>query len=117
MVTHTFKAKSYEVFLGRKLSSTIGDKKLECFAYIVVIGDDEHELTIKFLHPDSATINNSYDPVTKKATIYILPEHSHQFSWYIDILRNEKPVYVYLSSTHPIGNCLYTGKEPVGEGE
>jgi hypothetical protein len=117
MVTHTFKAKSYEVFLGRKLSSTIDEKKLDFYAYIVIIGEDEHELTIKFLHPDSVIPNNSYDPVTKKAMIYIPPEQSEQFSWYIDILRNEKPVYVYLSSTHPIGNCVYTGKEPIGEGE
>ncbi len=117
MVTHTFKARSYEVFLGRKLSSTIDDKKLDFYAYIVITGDDEHELTIKFLHPDSVIPNNSYDPVIKKAMLYIPHEQAYQFSWYIDILRNEKPVYIYVSSTHPSSNSVYTGKEPVGEGE
>ncbi|MFX1451498.1 MAG: hypothetical protein ACFFCM_11685 [Promethearchaeota archaeon] len=117
MVTHTFKAKNYEVFLARRMSSTINGKNIKFTAYIVITGEDNHELTIKFLHPDSDIINNSYDPIDKKATIYIPPEQSYQFSWYVDILRNEKPVYVYVSSTHPIDNSVYTGKEPVGEGE
>ena len=117
MVTHTFKAKSYEIFLARYMTSPDDEHASKYFAYIVITGVDGHELTIKFLHPDSVIYDNTYDPVTEKATIYIPAEQSYQFSWYIDVLRNEKPVYVYLSSTSPISNCLYTGREPVGEGE
>ena len=117
MVTHTFKAKNYEVFLSREMISTSGDKNLKFFAYIIINGVDGHQLTIKFLHPDSDIIDNSFEPNTKQANIYIPAEQSEQFSWYIDILRNEKPVYVYLSAPTPSSNCIYTGREPVGEAE
>ena len=36
---------------------------------------------------------------------------------YVDMVRNEKPIYAYLNSDHPQWNSLKTSKEPVGEEE
>jgi hypothetical protein len=36
---------------------------------------------------------------------------------YVDLLRNEKPLKIYLNSDKPEWNQLLTGDEPVGEGE
>ncbi len=36
---------------------------------------------------------------------------------YVDMLRNERPVYAYLNSDKPQWNSLKTSKEPVGEQE
>ena len=58
--------------------------------------------------------NNSYLPDAKIGFSF-LPE-SH-YSRYIDLLRNEKPVFAYLNSEYPDINRLYTGTEPVGEEE
>jgi hypothetical protein len=40
-----------------------------------------------------------------------------QMPVYVDIVRNEGPVYARLDSDHPETMCLTTSEEPVGEGE
>jgi hypothetical protein len=34
----------------------------------------------------------------------------------LDILRNEKPIFMRIDDTRPTNNLIYTGREPVGEG-
>jgi len=34
----------------------------------------------------------------------------------LDILRNEKPLFMRINDTAPYSNLIYTGREPVGEG-
>jgi len=36
---------------------------------------------------------------------------------FVDLLRNEKPVYAYLNSDIPAWNSIRTTQEPVGEEE
>jgi hypothetical protein len=36
---------------------------------------------------------------------------------YVDLVRNEKPVYAYLNSDKPQWNSISTSNEPVGEEE
>jgi hypothetical protein len=112
MATKTFKVASYQVKLARQM--TIGGGAIKFYAYVVCRSADGHRFVPYFLRPDSGPADNVYNPAAKWATAYLPAE---QFSWYVDLLRHEKPVYAYLNSDKPIGNRLYTGKEPVGEEE
>jgi hypothetical protein len=67
-----------------------------------------------FLDDTSPVPRNSFDPATKRGNLF-LPRW--QFEWFVDLLRNEKPVSVYLNSVTPRVNTLFTGPEPPGEGE
>lgn len=49
-----------------------------------------------------------------KAASYVPAE---QFPWYVDLLRNEKPVGAYLNSDQPMLNTLRTFLELTGEEE
>ncbi len=52
--------------------------------------------------------------------ISVIYDHIDRFPLYIDILRNEKPLYavLYESVTGSFAKCLLgTSREPVGEGE
>jgi hypothetical protein len=69
---------------------------------------------IYFLKPDSPDMDNLY-LVDRKLGRIVVPWD--QFPVYVDLLRNEKPIYAYLNSNTPISNRVYTGQEPVGEEE
>ena len=64
-----------------------------------------------YFHPDG---NELIDP-TESGGVITLRYNLCQLPSVIDMLRNEKPVYIYYYS---VGNAgLKTGKEPVGEEE
>jgi hypothetical protein len=112
MATKTFTIVSYEAALARQM--TIGGGAAKFYANILCRSSDGYRFAIYFLRPDSNEIDNIYNPSAKWATSY-LP--ANQFEWYLDLLRNEKPVYAYLNSERPIANRIYTGAEPIGEEE
>ncbi len=57
---------------------------------------------------------NTFLPAVKRGAIFV---PRWQFTWFLDLVRNETPVYCYLNSDTPKWNSLYTGQEPVGEQE
>jgi len=111
MAIHKFEVVSYEVALSREL--TVGGN-IRFYSLICCYGKDGTRFCHYFLRPESTVPDNVYNPTAKWATAFLPAE---QFPWYLDLLRNEKPVNAYLNSDKPISNHLFTGKEPVGEGE
>ncbi len=113
MVSKSFQVVSYEVHLARKMS--VGGGMLAHFhAHIICQGTKGERFTVYFLTPDSEAVDNFYKPAESWAASFVPAD---QLPWYIDILRNEKPVFAYVSSDHPDWNRIFTGSEPVGEGE
>ena len=74
----------------------------------------EHELIIAFLAEGEASQPNYYDAAIKRT--YLLRPAS-EYMRYIDLLRNEKPVFASINDESPAFTFLYTGQEPVGAGE
>ena len=111
MATRTFQISTYEVTLARQM--TIGTGAVEFYSYIRCRGGD-YTLLIYFLKPDSDDLDNIF-LVDRKLGRIVVPWD--QFPVYVDLLRNEKPIYAYLNSDRPISNRIYTGQEPVGEEE
>ena len=107
-----FEVVTYQVLLSRDVPT--GHPSTASSATIVCIGANSERHTIHFLPAGSDFPKNDYHPVSKHGHTY-LPDS--QFPWYLDILRNEKPVFSYLSFGYPQANRVYTGNEPVGEGE
>ena len=110
MTTRTFQVASYKVKLGRELG--IGGTRH--YGLIACYGNDGSQLLIYFQRPDSADLSNVFFTDRKLGRI-VVP--AAQFPWYVDLLRNETPVYGYMNSDHPEWNQLRTDKEPVGEEE
>ena len=63
---------------------------------------------------ECASSLNRFFPDRKLARIVVPWD---QFPVYLDVLRNEKPIYAYLNSDRPISNRIYTGEEPIGVDE
>src|SRR5687767_7514880 len=111
MVTKAFEVVSYQVKLGRKM--TMGNGQSEFYAFIVCEGAKGERYNVYFLHPGSEG-ENFYKPGEDWAAAFVPAEH---YLWYMDLLRNEKPVFAQVNSDTPEWNRLFTGSEPVGEND
>ncbi len=110
MAVKTFEISSYRVGLSQERSGRGG---IKYSAWIVCEGDG-HVYVIYFLRPDSRKWDDRYWP-DRKVAMSFLPEE--QYPWYIDLLRNEKPIFARLDSDPKGANYVYSGSEPTGEEE
>lgn len=108
-----FEIENYQVTLGLDLPSIQTGKDEQVCGIIGCYGKD-YQLMLNFVKEGSALPAPFYDE-SKKTGVIFLP-YSHLNS-YVDILRNEKPVYGYCSSDKPEWNSVSTQHEAVGEGE
>ncbi len=73
---------------------------------------------VRFVSDGDHWASHGYvDPGAGSSTIYIGIE---RYSWFVDILRNERPLFVALYPVNPFRPplmVLQTGAEPVGEAE
>ena len=112
MATIKFEVQTYRVRIGFELSGGGGGPKSR--GHVVCYGGDGHRFAIYFAAPGSTLAPPRYFPETKFGSINVPVDEMHN---YIDLLRNEKPVYAYLNSDKPQWNNLSTSKEPIGEEE
>jgi hypothetical protein len=71
-------------------------------------------LLIYFYPPGRTAGSPGYDPHNKRGWMSVPIDEMPTF---IDVLRNEKPIWAYVNSEKPNGNGFRTGVEPVGEEE
>ena len=115
MTRYIFEVRFYIIMLSRKIEASFGDVVSYSYAVISCLdAENRYKLNIYFLRPDSPTIKNVNFPDKGRATIFLPAE---QYSSYVDLLRNEKPVYAYITNDNPEMNLLCTTEEPVGVGE
>jgi len=113
MATASFEVATYDVRLSRQLDIHVDGNSVSFHATITCRGA-EHTLIVYFLTESSFVPNNAFHANQKKGTIYLPRE---QYQWYVDLLRNERPVHCLLNSRYPNQNSIYTGAEPIGEAE
>ena len=112
MAIKIFEIKKYNIKIGYELSGGGGGPKSR--GLISCRGEDGERFTIYFAAPGSEMAPPLYFPDKKIGSINIpVKEMLH----YVDLLRNEKPVYAYLNSDQPEWNHIFTSLEAVGEGE
>ena len=114
MATKTFEVKNYKTALGDRMTGSAGGQAINFRGYIICSGDDGYHLAIYFLNPSSPVPSPTYLENYKRGVIY-LPFSQMQI--YLDLLRNEKPIYGYMNSNRPEWNSIRTTNEPIGEEE
>ena len=103
----SFEVNKYKVTQGLEFSrgSTSFDTYIECS------GGEGESLTILFVKDDS--VPGFSDTRAKRGTCHVPAD---QFDWYVDLLRNESPVYAIVDG-NPKTNGLQTSREEIGESE
>lgn len=113
MAIASFEIETYDVRLARQLDTHVEGNLVRYHSLISCRGSG-YTLAIYFLTNTSYIPNNAFDAAMKRGTMYLPFE---QYKVYIDLLRNERPIYCFLNSSYPLQNGIYTGTEPVGESE
>lgn len=115
MSVKRFAVTSYVLNMGYRNTVTWGLRDLEIQGYVACYGADGSRFIVYGLHPDSPVpFTAVYDEASDVGAIFV-PFTS--LANYVDIVRNEKPVFATLNSDNPNSMSLSTGEEPVGEGE
>lgn len=109
MAEKSFEVIGYRVDLG---SRGTPPNTIYCWG-----AEPDHSFTISFVSDISSAPRNQgiIEPNRVYGSIYVPERH---YAWYLDLLRNESPVYAIVDDQRPdFANVLRTGGEPVGEGE
>jgi len=111
MARKRFEVKEYRVFLGTKLG--VG----RC-AQIDCIGSDEtSELLYLMFWPKNIPVPQNRSIINQSRVVGHMNLPSKQYPWYVDLLRNEAPIWAMIDDTDPESNTISTTSEPVGEEE
>lgn len=115
MPAKRFEVSNYVLNMGYKNGATWGGVAIQIQGYVTCYGADGSRLIVYGLHPSSPTPSAPVYNVTGNVGAIFVP--FAELSNYVDIVRNEKPVYAYLNSDQPNWMSLSTSREPVGEEE
>ncbi|HEX2907057.1 MAG TPA: hypothetical protein VHO69_09370 [Phototrophicaceae bacterium] len=74
----------------------------------------EYSMDIYFIDDDSTVPDPMYDVTANKGYMFL---NIRDIMAFVDILRNERPLYGHLRGDRPEWMSVTTAKEPVGEGE
>lgn len=113
MAIKRFLVDRYKVGLGHAMSATWSGSTIKARGYVTCYGED-HRFIVYFLTDDSPIPKPVYVVRNKVGAIFLPFKEMRPF---VDLLRNEKPVYAYLNSDKPQWNSIKTSLEPVGEEE
>lgn len=75
---------------------------------------DSYRLDVYFLSPDSAVPDPQVEIADRRGAIFMSIGDIHAF---VDILRNEKPIFGHLRGDVPQWTSVTTSNEPVGTGD
>ena len=108
-----FEVKEYMVVL-RQLEEMDFDGTVIRLKGIVRCIGDEYTLDVYWLDEQSAFPQPAFKSEEKKGFMFVPYADMPNF---VDVLRNEKPIYAHLRGDRPEWTSVTTTKEPVGEGE
>jgi hypothetical protein len=113
MEAKVFEVKEYMI-IWRQLERQTFDKVEAKVRALVRCSGTEYTMDVYFLAEDSPYPEPFFDVPNKKGAMFL---NIRDIGPFVDMLRNEKPVYGHLRGDKPEWMSVTTGKEPVGEGE
>lgn len=120
MSIHKFQLGGYKIRLGGPFGALKGDPQVQAFGVILCEGEDDvsaYRVTAYFLIDGSPAPAPTLSSDGHDATLGL--PRDLMANW-IDLLRNEKPVYGYIDTNRPASTYITTDQmflEPIGEGE
>ena len=109
-----FEIGGYTIKLGRRLSTRAGDQIVTAVGFISFLGEDFMSMNVYFVDDESPMP----DPVLSRdgnvATLFLRRE---LMPVWIDVLRNEKPIFAVIDTAQPSASHIATKSELIGEEE
>lgn len=118
MAISTFEVTSYSIKLGHKLQVSYGGLTIKYWGVVTCkgagTGADSRGIQAFFLSDDSPVPEPTTILDGKWAPVFLPKE---LLPTWVDMVRNEKPLYGYINTEQPGWTRVSTDYEPVGEGE
>lgn len=111
--TAMFEIKQYMVIWRQEERRQFGEDEVIVRGLVRCSGD-EYTLDVLFVAPGSPMPQPMFEPEKKRGTMFMPVADIAAF---IDVLRNEKPIFGHLRGDRPEWTSVTTTQEPVGEGE
>lgn len=108
-----FEIKQYMVIWRQMEKRDFGGVEVTVRGMVRCIGD-EYSMDVIFVAPDSQFPDPIFDQEKQKGFMFMPVSDMLAF---VDILRNEKPIFGHLRDDRPEWTSITTSQEPVGEGE
>ena len=107
-----FRVDSYRVVLQERTEE--GSRRL---GFLRCESEAGHYLDVKFLAEGEILPPNTVSLEDGGTFTGVHFTHTNFYPWYVDLLRNEKPVYVVIRGDNPALHTIACGPEPTGEEE
>jgi len=108
-----FEVKEYMVVLRQLEEMDFEGNRILLKGIVRCLGD-EYSMDVYCCHADSDFPEPVFNVEEKQGYMFVPFEDLPVF---VDLLRNEKPIYAHLRGDKPEWTSITTTKEPVGEGE
>jgi hypothetical protein len=108
-----FEIKQYMVILRQLERRDFNGTEVQIRGMIRCTGD-EYSMDVIFVTGDSERPEPIFDEAKKKGFMFLPVE---EMRLYVDVLRNERPIFGHLRGDRPEWTSITTTQEPVGEGE
>jgi hypothetical protein len=115
MPNRTFEVKTYVLQNGYKNTATFGAVTIQIQGYLACSGANGERFIVYGLHPSSPVPPNAFCNFAGNVGAIFIP--FVELHNYVDLVRNEKPIFARLDSDRPEWMALSTSAELVGEGE
>jgi hypothetical protein len=115
MPSKTFSVTNYTLNIGYKNTAGFGAITIQIQGVLVCYGADRSRFVVYGLHPASPVPASPFVNLAINSGAIFVP--FSELHHYVDIVRNEKPVFATLNSDIPDFMALSTTQEPVGEQE
>lgn len=113
MDVKVFEIKEYMIIWRQLELMTFNGVSVRVRAIVRCTGG-EYMMEVYFVDDGSDVPNPFYDVPNKKGFMFLDIRH---ISAFVDMLRNERPMYGHLRGDRPDWMSVTTAKEPIGEGE
>jgi len=111
--TEVFEIKNYMIIWRQLELRTFGETEVKLRGMVRCLGD-EYSMDVVFVAPDSPVPDPIFDEEAKKGFMFM---PIADMGYFVDTLRNEKPIFGHLRNDRPEWTSVTTSQEPVGEGE
>ena len=112
MANKGFEISTYSISMGDRLSFGGGQYQ---FRRVISCNSKDGQRLIIYFQAEGEQLYPPFTDLDIGLGRIFLPVS--EFSAFVDVLRNEKPLYGYISDQKPEWNTLRTLQEPVGEAE
>ncbi len=112
-VNAVFEICEYIVILRQREALELGGMALTLRAIIRCLGKTQR-LDLQFVEENDANPPPHYDEAAQEGQM-VLP--FRDFPIFLDLLRNEGPIFAHMRGDKPEWSSITTTREPVGEGE